>query len=128
MSDLKNLELTTDGAILTITINRESKLNALNFDTLAEIKETIQSVYDDKDIQGVILTGAGERAFVAGADITEFASLNEMNARKFAEEGQEIFQLIENCHKPIIATVYQISARCSCLFHAPPLPSLPWHQ
>ena len=94
-----------DGNILTITINRESKLNALNQQTLAELKETIQSLYDDKDIRGVILTGAGEKAFVAGADISEFTELNELNARKFAEEGQEIFSLIENCHTPIVAVV-----------------------
>ena len=114
MADLKNLKLTTDGDILVLTINRESKLNALNFDTLSEIKEVVQSVYDDKDIKGVILTGAGEKAFVAGADITQFAELNEMNARKFAEEGQEIFQLIENCHKPIIAVVngYALGGGC----------------
>ncbi|WP_258105455.1 enoyl-CoA hydratase/isomerase family protein [Marinoscillum sp. MHG1-6] len=105
MSTLKNLKLSTDGSILTITINRENKLNALNMETLAELKEIIQSVYDDKEISGVILTGAGEKAFVAGADITEFSQLNEMNARKFAEEGQEIFDLIENCHTPIIAVV-----------------------
>ncbi|MEO9475132.1 MAG: enoyl-CoA hydratase-related protein [Cyclobacteriaceae bacterium] len=105
MANLKNLDLSTDGSILTITINRESKLNALNAETLAEIKEIIQSIYDDKDITGVIITGAGEKAFVAGADITQFADLNDMNARKFAEEGQEIFQLIEDCHTPVIAVV-----------------------
>jgi enoyl-CoA hydratase len=105
MAELKNLALSTDGNILTITINRESKLNALNQETLAELKETIQSVYDDKQVRGVILTGAGEKAFVAGADISEFAELNEMNARKFSEEGQEIFELIENCHTPVVAVV-----------------------
>lgn len=105
MADLQNLSLATDGSILTITINRESKLNALNTETLAELKEVIQSVYDDKEISGVILTGAGEKAFAAGADIGEFSELNEMNARKFAEEGQEVFQLIENSHTPIIAVV-----------------------
>ncbi|MEQ8470547.1 MAG: enoyl-CoA hydratase-related protein [Marinoscillum sp.] len=105
MADLQNLSLSTEGSILTVTINRESKLNALNTSTLAELKEVIQSVYDDKDISGVIITGAGEKAFVAGADIGEFSELNEMNARKFAEEGQEIFQLIENCHTPVIAVV-----------------------
>lgn len=105
MADLQNLSLSTEGSILTITINRESKLNALNTSTVAELKEVIQSVYDDKDINGVILTGAGEKAFVAGADIGEFSELNEMNARKFAEEGQEVFQLIENCHTPVIAVV-----------------------
>ncbi|MFY0601037.1 MAG: enoyl-CoA hydratase/isomerase family protein [Cyclobacteriaceae bacterium] len=105
MSELRNLELSTDGSILTITINRENKLNALNMDTLAEIKSVFQSVYDDKDITGVILTGAGEKAFVAGADITEFSELNDLNARKFSEEGQEVFQLIEDCHTPVIAVV-----------------------
>lgn len=105
MADLQNLSLSTEGSILTITINREKKLNALNTDTIAELKEVVQSVYDDKDISGVILTGAGEKAFAAGADISEFSELNEMNARKFAEEGQEVFQLIENSHTPIIAVV-----------------------
>ena len=105
MADLNTLSLSTTDNILTITVNRENKLNALNQETLAELKETIQSVYDDKELRGVILTGAGEKAFVAGADISEFKELNEMNARKFSEEGQEIFELIENCHTPVIAVV-----------------------
>lgn len=105
MSDYNNLLLSSEDSILTITINRESKLNALNTETLSELKEVITEVYDDKSVQGVILTGSGEKAFVAGADISEFSQLNEMNARKFAEEGQEIFQLIENCHTPVVAVV-----------------------
>lgn len=105
MADLQNLSLSTDGSVLTITINRESKLNALNTATISELKEVLQSIYDDKDIAGVIITGAGEKAFVAGADIGEFSALNELNARKFAEEGQEVFSMIENCHTPIIAVV-----------------------
>lgn len=114
MADLQTLSLSTEGSILTITINRESKLNALNTATLAELKEVIQSVYDDKDINGVIITGAGDKAFVAGADISEFSQLNEMNARKFAEEGQETFQLIENCHTPVVAVVngYALGGGC----------------
>lgn len=105
MADLQNLSLSTEGSILIVTINREIKLNALNTGTIAELKEVIQSVYDDKDISGVIITGAGEKAFVAGADISEFSELNELNARKFSEEGQEVFQLIENCHAPVVAVV-----------------------
>ncbi|MEM8895486.1 MAG: enoyl-CoA hydratase-related protein [Bacteroidota bacterium] len=105
MSDLKNLSLSLKEGILTITINRENQLNALNHETLAELKETFQSIYDDKDIKGVILTGAGEKAFVAGADIKEFAEVNEVNGRKFSESGQEIFDLIENCHTPVVAAV-----------------------
>ena len=105
MADLQNLSLSTEGSILTITINREKKLNALNTDTIAELKEVIQSVYDDKDISGVVITGAGEKAFVAGADISEFSELNELNARKFSEEGQEVFDLIESSQTPIVAVV-----------------------
>lgn len=105
MEEYKNLVLERDGALLTITINRESKLNALNQETLAELKEAFQGIYEDHDIRGVILTGAGEKAFVAGADISEFQGVNEVNGRKFSEAGQEIFQMIEECHTPVIAVV-----------------------
>ncbi len=114
MADLKNLNLSTRDNILTVTINREKKLNALNRATLEELKEVVQTVYDDKEIKGVILTGAGEKAFVAGADISEFTELNEMIARKFAEEGQEVMDQIENCHTPFIAVVsgYALGGGC----------------
>ena len=94
-----------EDSIITITINRPDSLNALNAATLEEIRTVIQEVYDDESIKGAIITGSGERSFVAGADITEIAELNEMNARKFSENGQEIFNLIENCPKPVIAVV-----------------------
>ena len=68
MAEFENLLTETEGDILTITINRESKLNALNQGTLEEIKEVFQEVYDDDQVRGVIITGAGEKAFVAGAD------------------------------------------------------------
>lgn len=106
MENYENILLDLQEGILTITINRESKMNALNQATMQEIKDAFQYVYDNpKDVRGVILTGAGEKAFVAGADISEFAGVNEMNARKFAEEGQEIFQSIEDCHTPVVAVV-----------------------
>lgn len=105
MSQPKNLIIEKHDQTVIITINREPKLNALNQATLAEVKEVIQEVYDDKNTRGVIITGSGEKAFVAGADISEFAELNEMNARKFSEEGQEIFSLIEKCPIPVIAVV-----------------------
>ena len=105
MSEFNNLELGLNEGILTITINRPEKMNALNVATVEEIRTAIQRVYDDTEIQGVIITGSGEKAFVAGADIKEIAELNEVNARKFAESGQEVFALIENCHKPVIAAV-----------------------
>jgi len=106
METYNNLILDHEDKVLTITINREKKLNALSSETLEEIKEAFQYVYDNpKDIRGVIITGAGEKAFVAGADISEFTELNEMTSRKFAEDGQEIFQFIESCHTPVIAVV-----------------------
>ncbi len=105
MENFQNLLLERDGNIMVITINREKKLNALNQATLAELKEAIQIVYDDQEIRGVMIVGSGEKAFVAGADISEFIEVNEMNGRKFSEEGQEIFQMIEDCQTPVIAVV-----------------------
>lgn len=105
MADNTNILSEEKDGILYLTINRESKLNALNFATLEEIRNIFNEVSDNKDIKAVIITGSGEKAFIAGADISEIAELNELNARKFAENGQEIFSLIENCHKPVIALV-----------------------
>lgn len=105
MNEFNNLDLSTEEGILTIIVNRPEKMNALNLATVEEIRTAIQRVYDDSEILGVIIRGAGEKAFVAGADIKEIAELNEVNARKFAENGQEVFALIENCHKPVIAAV-----------------------
>lgn len=101
----ENLNILTEekNGLLHLTINREDKMNALNFATLEELKQIFEEVVDNRTIKAVILTGSGEKAFVAGADISEIASLNEVNARKFAENGQEIFAMIENCHKPVIA-------------------------
>jgi enoyl-CoA hydratase len=105
MSNYKNLIESLEDGILVITINRPDKLNALNSLTLSELKKSIELTYDNEEVKGIIITGSGEKAFVAGADIAEFTALNELNGRKFAERGQEIFALIENCLKPIIAVV-----------------------
>lgn len=105
MAKYKHLLRKSDQGVLTVTINRPDKLNALNEATLEELKSLLEEVYDDAGIRGVIVTGAGEKAFVAGADIGEFTALNELNSRKFAERGQEVFALIENCHKPVVALV-----------------------
>ncbi len=114
MNDLKNILLEHSGQTLIITINRPEKLNALNSETLRELKDAIHVAYDEDRIKGVIITGSGEKAFVAGADISELAGLNEVNARKFSENGQEIFGLIESCPKPVIALVngYALGGGC----------------
>lgn len=103
--NFKNISVHTENGICTITINRPDKLNALNIKTMDEIEEAMDKVYDDEEIKAAIFTGAGNKAFVAGADISEIAQMNPISARKFAERGQEVFASISNCHKPTIAAV-----------------------
>ncbi len=114
MAEQKNILSQNRDGILYLTVSRESKLNALNYNTLEELNNIFNEVNDNKSIRGVILTGAGEKAFVAGADINEIAELNELNARKFAEFGQEVLHNIESCHKPVIAVVngYALGGGC----------------
>ncbi len=100
-----NLLTKTESGILIITINRPDKLNALNTSTLSEIKDTMKDAYSNHEVKGIIITGAGEKAFVAGADITEFGGLTLEKAKNMSANGHEIFNLIENCPKPVIAAV-----------------------
>jgi enoyl-CoA hydratase len=95
-----------DGSILIISINRENKLNALNKKTLAELHFAITNALLDDKVSGIILTGSGSKAFVAGADISEFANFNVYEAKDLAQEGQsKVFDLIQNADKPIIAAI-----------------------
>jgi enoyl-CoA hydratase len=114
MADFENILTEEKDGVLYLTVNREEKMNALNFATLEEIKGIFEEVADNRAIKAVIISGAGEKAFIAGADISEIASLNEVNARKFSENGQEIFAMIENCHKPVIAVTngYTLGGGC----------------
>lgn len=105
MTNFDHINTNLKEDILIISINRPDKMNALNKATIEEIGEAMQEVYDEKDIKGVIITGEGDKAFVAGADISEIAELNELNGRKFSETGQEVFSLIEKSDKPVIAAV-----------------------
>jgi len=104
--DFTNLLVETRDRILYITINRESKLNALNKVTLAELHHAVTSSFHDDTIGGLIITGAGQKAFVAGADISEFADFNTDEGRELAREGQsKVFDVIQNSEKPIIAAI-----------------------
>lgn len=92
--------------ILTITINRPDKMNALNKEVISELGHVLEEVYVREDISSAIITGAGQKAFVAGADITEFTDLGAQEGAELARIGQErVFSKIENAPKPIIAAV-----------------------
>ncbi|UYQ93198.1 enoyl-CoA hydratase-related protein [Chitinophaga horti] len=93
------------GSIFTITINRPDKLNALNQQVMQELALAIDEVYTNKDIKSGIITGAGAKAFVAGADISEFLTLSNEQGAGLAKRGQVIFQRIEDSPKPIVAAV-----------------------
>jgi enoyl-CoA hydratase len=91
--------------ILTITINRPDKLNAINQQVMADLKEVFEEVYKNDEIRSVIITGAGQKGFVAGADIGELVGLSVDEGKNVAAKGQDIFQRIENCPKPVVAAV-----------------------
>jgi len=94
------------GQIEVITINRPDQMNALNKETIQELHNALSSANEDAQVGVVILTGAGEKAFVAGADIKEFAHFNIAQGGELAQKGQEIlFNFIENMNKPVIAAV-----------------------
>lgn len=103
--DFSTIKTSLEDNIFTITINRPDKLNALNQAVLEELNSAMDLVYSDKKIKAVIITGTGEKAFVAGADIAEFISINDNAGASFAKKGQDIFLKIENCPKPVIAAV-----------------------
>ncbi|WP_231425764.1 enoyl-CoA hydratase/isomerase family protein [Pedobacter sp. Leaf250] len=92
--------------ILYVTINREKALNAINKDTLAELADVIAFAGKTEDVRAIILTGAGEKAFVAGADIKEFSDYSGKQGEELARQGQEnVFNAIENSPKPFIAAI-----------------------
>jgi len=94
----------TDG-ILTITINRPDKLNALNRKTIQEIGQAVQLGNSDKTVRVIILTGSGAKAFVAGADISEFNSFTEEEGKSLSQQGHDVFNSIENSSKLVIAAI-----------------------
>ena len=108
------LSTSIDQRILTITIDREKQLNALNTSLLTEIKEVLKSYETNPDVMGVILTGAGQKAFAAGADIKEFADFSSLQGTTLAANGHGIMNYIEQYPKPVIAAVngYALGGGC----------------
>jgi enoyl-CoA hydratase len=110
----ENLLLHRDGAIATLTVNRPKVLNALNADTLDELRRAILELRHDEGVRAVILTGAGDKSFVAGADINELAVQTPAAGREHALRGQHVFDLIEHMGKPAIAAIngYALGGGC----------------
>ncbi len=103
--EFQNIILAQENRIATLIINRPQALNALNRDTLLEIKAAVEQVRDDAEVDVLIITGAGDKAFVAGADITYMLNMNALEGRQFGLTGQETFDLIETMSKPVIAAI-----------------------
>ena len=101
----ENILYEEKGAIAVITINRPKMLNALTAETIREIGRAMARVRTNAAVKGVLLTGAGEKAFVAGADIKEISGLDMHQGRQLSREGQAIFSAIEMCPKPVIALI-----------------------
>jgi enoyl-CoA hydratase/carnithine racemase len=111
---LENLLYEKKGAIAYVTLNRPKVLNALNQQTWKELRTVFDDARDDPEIRGVILTGAGDKAFIAGADIGELAHVTAVEAEQSSRYGQAVLDLIENLGKPVIAAVngYALGGGC----------------
>ncbi|MGL5416137.1 MAG: short-chain-enoyl-CoA hydratase [Clostridium sp.] len=103
--ELKNVLLEKEGNLAIVTINRPKALNALNSETLADLNTVVEDLEKDSNIYAVILKGAGEKAFVAGADIAEMKDLTEEQGREFGILGNRVFRRLEKLDKPVIAAV-----------------------
>jgi enoyl-CoA hydratase len=104
--DFENILIETENNIATITINRPTKLNALNKATIQELHHAFKTLEKNQEVRVIILTGSGEKAFVAGADISEFANFSVIEGAQLAEQGQELlFDFVENLKTPVIAAV-----------------------
>src|SRR5450432_3237704 len=102
---LANVHYEKKGSIAYVTVNRPKVLNALNTPTWSDLRKAFEDARDDASIRGVILTGAGDKAFIAGADISELAQVAAFEAAQSSRFGQEVLDLIENLGKPVIAAV-----------------------
>src|SRR5262245_9445051 len=100
-----NLLLERDGRVACLTVNRPAVLNALNTHTLDERRHAVLDLKQDDDVRAMIVTGSGDRAFIAGADIKELAHQTPVSGREHALAGQHVLDLIENLGKPVIAAI-----------------------
>src|SRR5262249_37734924 len=103
--DLQHLIVERDGAIAVVTANRPKGLNALNSEMLDELRRTVLALKHDDGVRAIVVTGAGEKSFIAGADINELAVQSPTTGRDHAMRGQHVLDLIEHLGKPVIAAI-----------------------
>ncbi len=103
--DYESIKLAIDKKIAVVTINRPESLNALNAQVFTDLEKVFDFLESEKSINCVIITGSGEKSFVAGADIKEFSAFKEEQAVEMAKRGHSVFQRIENLNKPVIAAI-----------------------
>lgn len=101
----KTLATSLENGIFTVTVNRPDKMNALNREVMNDLESVVNEIENNAEIKAAIITGAGQKAFIAGADINEFVGLSKEEGMTLAKRGQVIFFKIENCSKPIVAAV-----------------------
>jgi 3-hydroxypropionyl-coenzyme A dehydratase len=114
MSSMKYIQLEPQGEIALLRINRPEALNAMNIDVISELSRTVDIVGDDEGIKVVIITGAGEKSFCAGADISYMVNIDPITAEKYASSAQSVLNKIERLEKPVIAAVngYALGGGC----------------
>jgi enoyl-CoA hydratase len=114
LDDLQHILVERDGAVATITINRPKVLNALSMATLDELRRAILALKYDDGVRAVILTGAGDKSFIAGADINELSEQTPVGGREHALRGQHVLDLVEHMGKPVIAAIngYALGGGC----------------
>lgn len=103
--ELQNLRYELRLPLAVVTLDRPRVLNALNHQSMSELEQVFLDIQQNAEVRAVLITGAGEKAFVAGADISELASLSAQEGERVAARGQQVFSLIENCGKPVIACI-----------------------
>lgn len=114
MTDLNFVRVEWEGDLAIVTIDREDKLNALNSEVVRELGEVVASLRDDDGVRGVIVAGAGEKAFVAGADIAELARMTPVSGVAVSREGQRVLTEIERFPKPVLAAVHGYALGGGC--------------
>jgi enoyl-CoA hydratase len=114
MSDLNYIRVDWDGDLAVVTVDRQEKMNALNAEVIGELGQVFEELRGDDDVRGVIVTGAGEKAFVAGADIGELAVMTPQSGVSVSRAGQEVYLAIERFPKPVLAAVggYALGGGC----------------